>query len=1028
MYTIKAFENGEEYVLHNPRVEELFLGDAYYEEGDNLNGQAEFTVYPDHPFYENVKKLTTEIVFYKDGVEKFRGRVLYDDEDSKGAKKVFVEGQLAYFVDSIQRPKVYHNYTVKQYLTDLIASHNSQVEERKQYVLGTVSVTDSNDSLYRYSNWKTTRNILKDKLSDRLGGHFRVRWRDGLRVLDYLNDSDFHVQCSQTIRFGKNLLSFSKNMSAADLCTCPIPLGARQAESSIEGLEERLTIKSVNGGVDYVTDDNAVREYGKIFKTVTFDDVTVASNLKKKGEEYLRSTQFEKMVLELKAIDMNLTDEDIEEFQIGQMIHCISEPNGLDSWFPLTKKRIYIAQFKKNTVTLGDATSKASYTSSNSQKTAQIEEAINTLPSKKEILQEALRDATDLMNDMTQSGNAIHTKNEFIVADQPGVENAVRLWRWGLGGLGYYKEGYDGPLDGVALTMDGKINGKMLLVNSVVAESIDIGYRTEVETTIKESETAAKDYADGEVRTARETIENSITNVENQIKAEVHSVKQTVARKNYVVGGEQETLSLSNFSVSGTAAAMSKVEYLNLDCFKAKFNASGTTTLTQNLGELPAGDYTIVVEFAFPSTALRPNYIQYGFSGNLTTAYLSGYTSGEFHSLSKKLHITKATKSIEVRLNSSYASREMYITNIRVLRDFQELLDDVDTRITVEVGAITQQVAEVYESNSHNYIKNGNFSNMDNWNVSNASYVYKTTVNNTNCARVRYYGGTKYYMYQSLGTLKPGKFIVRFRAATYSGQVSTARVQLSAFGSYKYTIAGELTTSFKTFEFEYDNTYSGSKTIYFYPYVAGTDILITGVEVIGSISSFAESQLKVTADAITAEVTRATNNEKTLKSSITANATAITTKVTAAQVESTITQKADSIRLKASKISWSSTYSKMTESGILTCGTYPYLKLDNGKIKGGWGSTEYGYIDYSASARNVDTGTTYNGLQVKAGCMRISVHELSTRKTTNVSTIAYIGATGTFNYISRIEPYGNGGVQWWESSVHFENGLMTSSL
>lgn len=42
-------------------------------------------------------------------------------------------------------------------------------------------------------------------------------------------------------------------------------------------------------------------------------------------------------------------------------------------------------------------------------------------------------------------------------------------------------------------------------------------------------------------------------------------------------------------------------------------------------------------------------------------------------------------------------------------------------------------------------------------------------------------------------------------------------------------------------------------------------------------------------------------------------------KVTADDVASIIEQKADSIRLKASKLSWESTYSSMTGSGILTC-------------------------------------------------------------------------------------------------------------
>ena len=69
--------------------------------------------------------------------------------------------------------------------------------------------------------------------------------------------------------------------------------------------------------------------------------------------------------------------------------------------------------------------------------------------------------------------------------------------------------------------MDGKINGKMLLANSVKTESLDAGYRTSVETKISESETAANEYANNTVRVAREEIENSISNMENRIELSV---------------------------------------------------------------------------------------------------------------------------------------------------------------------------------------------------------------------------------------------------------------------------------------------------------------------------------------------------------------------------------------------------------------------------------------------------------------------------------------------------------------------------
>lgn len=900
MYTIKAFVDGKEYMIHNPRVKALIVGDPYYQKGDNVNGQAEFSVYPTHPYYQYVKKLTTDIVFYKDGVEKFAGRVLYDDEDSKGVKKVFVEGELAYFCDSIQRPTVYHNISVKNYLKTVIDNHNSQVEERKQFTLGRVSVTDPNDSLYRYANWETTRETLKDKLVDRLGGHLVIRKEDGIRYLDYLNDDEFYTQNSQEIRFGKNLLDYSKNMDASDLVTCVIPLGAKLEESSIEGLEERLTIKEVNGGVDYVSDDSAVAAYGRIYKTVTWDDVKVASNLMKKGREYLKSVQFENMVLELKAIDLNLTDDDIQEFEIGDLIRCVSPPHGLDSKLPLSSLKVYISNFAKNTITLGTEKQSNTYTSSNSHTAEEIEKTINSIPSKGEILQEALRDATNLLNDMNQTGNAIHTKNEFIVSDTPGVANAKNLWRWGLGGLAHYSNGYDGPADGVALTMDGKINGKMVMANSIVAESIDAGYRTSVETKISESETAAKDHADKSVRVAREEIENSITNMENKIALSVRSVKETVARKNYIAGGEQETLDIGKFTLSGATGncKIEKSEFRNTKAFKLTFTGSGSVTLTQSLGTLEAGNYKIAVEAAYPEgSKYRPSYIQYGFSENKSTAYLSGYTADEYHAYSKEVKITKAAKSVAVTVYG-YSGSVLYVTDIRCLRDMQELLDDIDARLDVEVGKVSATVSEVYENSLHNYCSNGNFSDSTDkftgWNRSSAAQITQTTFSGKSCAKIENNTSTYSLSWYQRPWVKKGKVTVRFKAACDTEDSGNARIRVTIDGKAFLTAAGELGSGWKQFEFTAEATPSYFYT-YFYNYVADTTVYITDVEILGYISAYSESQLSVLKDSIEAEVKRATKGEEDLKASIKVNADNIISKVSKGDFGSYVTQYYDRV-------------------------------------------------------------------------------------------------------------------------------------
>lgn len=902
MYTIKAYVDGEEYTIHDSRVKALTVGGKpYFEVGDNINGSASFSVYPNHPYYDKVKKLTTDIIFYRDDEPEFYGRVLYDDENFSGTKKVFVEGELAFLCDSIQRPKVYHNISVKAYVQDLIDIHNSQVEERKQFTVGRVTVKDSNDSLYRYSNYEDTRTAFKEKLISRLGGHLVIRHVDGLRILDYLADEDYYTKNDQGIRFGKNLLDFSKNMDASDLVTCVIPLGAKLDEEdqdpSLEAIsDQRITIASINGGVDYVTDDNAVREYGKIYKTVTWDDVSLPENLMKKGEEYLKSAQFEKMVLELKAVDLNLKDDSFQRFEVGNKIQCTSTPNGLDKEFPLTKKKTYITSFKDNTVTLGDETSSVSYTSSNRQNTAEMEKTIKSLPSKSEILQEALRSAQDLINKQVASGYAVHTPNEFIVADDKEYKDkAKNLWRWGLGGLAHYSQGYDGPIDGVALTMDGKINGEMLLVNSVKTESLDAGYRTSVETKITESETAAKNHADDKVRVAKEEIENSISNLENKISLSVRSVKETVARKNYIVGGEQETLNLSKFNLSGSTGIckVEKAEFLNKNAFKLTFSGTGSITLTQNLGTLEAGNYKIAAEAAYPEGArYRPSYIQYGFSENKSTAYLSGYKADEFQTFGKEVKITKATKSVAITVYGN-SGNILYVTDIRCLRDMQELLDDLNARVDVEVGKVSASVSEVYENSLHNYCSNGSFSDSKDkftgWSRSDTAQITQTTFNNRSCAKIQNTASTYNISWYQKPWAKKGNVTVRFKAACASEDAGTARIRVTIDGKTFYTAAGELSSNWKQFEFTSYATPSYFYT-YFYNYVANTTVYITDVEILGYLNTYAESQLSILKDSITAEVTRAQGAEEKLTASIKVNADNITSKVSKGEMGSYITQ------------------------------------------------------------------------------------------------------------------------------------------
>lgn len=97
------------------------------------------------------------------------------------------EDVLAYLYDSIQLYMKVQNASVSAFLQLMLDQHNSQVEAHKRFKLGNVTVTDPNDSLYRFLGYEKTYDAIKEKLLDSLGGFLVVRYEADGMYLDYLS-------------------------------------------------------------------------------------------------------------------------------------------------------------------------------------------------------------------------------------------------------------------------------------------------------------------------------------------------------------------------------------------------------------------------------------------------------------------------------------------------------------------------------------------------------------------------------------------------------------------------------------------------------------------------------------------------------------------------------------------------------------------------------------------------------------------------------------------------------------------------
>ena len=343
MYTIYAGQ----WLLHDDRLEELKVLNAKLTLEVNKTGSLEFSIYPDHPYYSNIAKLKTIITVYQDDLLLFRGRVLNDEMGFWNEKQVVCEGQLAFLLDSIQRP---YDFTgsVLDYFAQLIANHNSQVEEAKRFTVGNVTVTDANDYIVRSNiDHVNTWEEMNKKLLDILGGYLQVRFEGGTFFIDYLQD--FSTLSTQTVEFGKNLLDLKHTRKGEGIATALIPLGAKLKDDEGQDTDQRLTI----GEPDFIYDQEAVDKYGWIFTTEIWDDVTEASNLLAKGQAYLASLVDAVETIELTAADLAKIDLTVDAFRIGTYVKVISKPHGIDQNFMVTKLDMNLFEPASNRLTLG---------------------------------------------------------------------------------------------------------------------------------------------------------------------------------------------------------------------------------------------------------------------------------------------------------------------------------------------------------------------------------------------------------------------------------------------------------------------------------------------------------------------------------------------------------------------------------------------------------------------------------------------------------------------------------------------------
>lgn len=129
-------------------------------------------------------------------------------------------------------------------------------------------------------------------------------------------------------------------------------------------------------------------------------------------------------------------------------------------------------------ITLG--TAKSNFVNTVGDIKAELSEVKNKTEHFPLLINTAVKNATSLITGQNGGYVVINTNSvsgqpyELLILDAPTIESAVNVWRWNVGGLGFSKNGYNGPYE-TAITSDGQIVADFITSGTLTANIIKAG-------------------------------------------------------------------------------------------------------------------------------------------------------------------------------------------------------------------------------------------------------------------------------------------------------------------------------------------------------------------------------------------------------------------------------------------------------------------------------------------------------------------------------------------------------------------------
>lgn len=205
------------------------------------------------------------------------------------------------------------------------------------------------------------------------------------------------------------------------------------------------------------------------------------------------------------------------------------------------------------------------------------------------LINTAVKNATSLITGQNGGYVVINTNSvsgqpyELLILDAPTIESAVNVWRWNVGGLGFSKNGYNGPYE-TAITSDGQIVADFITSGSLTANIIKAGVISSFDNSswwdLESGEVHLKAYATTDSVNQLKGTVSAVTKKTAELQVNTERISSTVSSLTTTVETIDNTLKTEQERV---ATVQNKISVLEQTSDKISSTVSSLTTTVETI-------------------------------------------------------------------------------------------------------------------------------------------------------------------------------------------------------------------------------------------------------------------------------------------------------------------------------------------------------------------------------------------------------------------------------------------------------------